>query len=487
MSKDKNKKTTRYLHLHRVPFILLWMATYAMGWATAILGVLAFALIASAFTPDIWSLLIDNVYLAGGTIGLLVGIGTAFGQPWLVHQRSGMVLRFWRPLMIISYVFAGIGLAPLIDEFFITFNGSLNSITMAHFLWFFIPALLPMLSLRRVVRGAWQWGLALTSVATITAIAYPLTMIPATWHHPFAMLFGTLAQSFLTGWVMLRMLNHSRVDAQLNATVAQSNETSIATQEESTRGYLHATPYMLLWLMTQGVGWMFVLLVLLLLMLVTIIFPDMNYLLNNLHPMVFFGGAGLIYGIFSGWAQPWLMRLRTGKSVVNWRALTIIGSTLALLPFGYLVNAEYSNGPFEASSLTALSLAIAAWFVVPTLFQTASLRRVGRNIWLWSLASVTSAAITVMLFNQIMRSLGVSQYEYTSTAFLVLFFGQVVHVLVSGLTSLQILEAPEENADETDTTAAEANLSDNSADKPITDLLLTAQTETAQRRLRTNE
>ena len=36
---SKNKKVTRYLHLHRIPFTLLWMATYAIGWGVGFLVV----------------------------------------------------------------------------------------------------------------------------------------------------------------------------------------------------------------------------------------------------------------------------------------------------------------------------------------------------------------------------------------------------------------------------------------------------------------
>ena len=49
---SKNKKTTRYLHLHRVPFILLWMATHAMGWAVLVLVMLLLVMLQQVLPLD---------------------------------------------------------------------------------------------------------------------------------------------------------------------------------------------------------------------------------------------------------------------------------------------------------------------------------------------------------------------------------------------------------------------------------------------------
>lgn len=436
---SKNKKSTRYLYLHRVPFVLLWMSTYAMGWAVAILLLLGLVVISTALRPilgfEFMNILINdlpNLFMAG--VGLTVGVATAWAQPWLVRQRSGMVLRGWRPLMIVSYLLAGVALTPVL---LFELEGNIG---VGHFLWFAIPAVLPLLSLRRIVSGAGQWlltGLVSGSVA-LASYGFFLSLNLGDLH-PFGLLFGTLVQSAVTAMMMTRLLNNSREESQL-AAGATTTGAALTESADTTRGYLHHVPYMLLWLMTQGVGWMFVFLVTLMLLLVTSLSNSVNQWLIDLSPVLTVGGAGLIYGVFSAWAQPWLMRLRTGLAIRNWRLSTIVATTLAAALGALIVN----MAPFTtAEQAAAHTMGLALWFLAPILPQTLALWRKGHNAWLWLITGVASAAVSIMLFNQIMSITG----DALSLAFLAaLGFGQVVNVLLTGMVSLQILEAPDEQA-----------------------------------------
>lgn len=469
---SKNKKVTRYLHLHRIPFILLWMSTIAIGWGAAFLGVLVLTLIGTLVNMGYWLL---GQPMPSLFVGMVVGIVTAFGQPWLVRQRSGMVLRFWRPLSIVSYTVAGIALSPLL----LSYNQSTTSLVLAHFLWFAIPAILPALSLRRIVRGAWKWtaaGIGVAALAAATAFVLPGTG-GGTWQ-PFSMLIGTLAQSVISAVVMLRLLKQPHSDTQI------SNETTankaLAEAEDASRGYLHQGAYVLLWIMTQGVGWMFVFLVLILMWMLSEWVPIINDFYNGLSTPVLATGLALIYGIFTAWAQPWLMRLRTGQVVRNWRPLTIAATTLAGLGSTLLIQAAAGPSSLMAATIASLGL----WFVLPTALQMISLRKVGRNIWLWPLSGLASAAVALMILNQAQDMIGVPTDSITSMLLYAVGFGHIVQAMLSGLVSLQILEAPSsenEEANRVVITSAGKKLADPEERPIITGLL--SDEAASQRRL----
>ena len=418
-----------------------------------------------------------------GIVGLTVGIFTAWGQPWLVRQRSGMVLRFWRPLTIISYTIAGIALSPFVNYY----EHGTASVALSQFAWFLIPALLPALSLRRIVQGAWQWVAAGIGMATLVAGSYfilPVIDSYTNWH-PFSMLFGTVAASFASGMLMVRLLNQSRVDTQLSANATTvSNEVSEVADE--THGYLHHVPYMLLWLMTQAVGWAFVALSFGLVWLAVTLIPPLQDIFNQMHAAFIMGGSGLVYGVFSAWAQPWLMRLRTGQQVQHWRPLTVIATTLTAALSGFVLQElTYNSDYFNMAVVAGLS----AWFVAPAILQTWSLRKAGKNIWLWPLAGGTSAAVAVMILNQVSDFYG-SGYsgDYAAYAMYGIGFGLLVQVILSGLMSLQILEAPRDDEDDDADKAAKAqsNLNVQRDAVPNVPLLLSAEVEPSEQRLQTD-
>lgn len=460
---SKSKKNARYLHLHRIPFILLWMSTYAMGWAGAFLVLLA-VFVGFSFTEVLTGSYpsISSSTLAFIT-GLSVGVFTAWGQPWLVRQRSGLVLRLWRPLSILSYALAGLAFAPLIDGS----NG--GEIAGAHFIWFFVPAILPALSLWRIVRGAWQW-VAVSAGVGVASVALWEALSPLSWDgNPFAMLFSVVGYSFLTGWLMLRLLKRSRVDAQLSATNILATE---AQTDDTTRGYLHHVPYMLLWLMSQGVGWIFVIIAFLLAIMLAEMLPWLNSWLNDVSLTVVIATGALIFGVFSAWSQPWLVRLRTGKILHGWRPLTILGTTLsAFLAINLMLN-EQGYIPDDTPESTVIA-ALGIWFIGPMLLQLPALWRAGRSAWLWLVASVSSVALAIMLMRQLVV---IDSSNFVMAAFLALSFGQVTHVLLTGLVSLHILEAPQDDDDSGDVITTRNALTDASgADAATTQTLLALQ------------
>lgn len=476
---SKNKKVTRYLHLHRIPFTLLWMATYAIGWGVGFLVVLILALL-NSMTFGILTMSEPAIAMI---IGLSVGAATAFGQPWLVRQRSGMVLRFWRPLTIVGYGIASLALAPILAFY----TESSAEMMAAHFLWFSIPAVLPMLSLRRIVRGAWKWIAAAIGVAAITAMSHFIFLTPYNgvnaWH-PFSMLFGTLAQSFVTAVIMLRLLKQPHSDTQLSAEASATHRTESTQQEETSRGYLHQSAYMLLWVMSQGVGWMFVLTAFLLLMFITQFFPVFNSYLNAASSVVLFTGFALIYGIFAAWGQPWLIRLRTGRIVRNWRPLTIAATTLAAFVGSALLQTQTGSAGIAQATVAIVGL----WFITPNLLQMLSLRKVGRNIWLWPLSGVVSAAVSLMILNQTAQLTNTNDEAITSMLLYALGFGHIVQAILSGLVSLQILETSSttEASDETAQEAAAPTAliedhADSQREQPLTQLLLSDDGASQQR------
>jgi hypothetical protein len=476
---SKNKKVTRYLHLHRIPFILLWMSTYAMGWGVGFLVVLILALINSMA----YGFLDLSEPAIATIIGLSVGAATALGQPWLARQRSGMVLRFWRPLTIVGYGIASLALAPILSFY----TESSAEMLLAHFVWFSIPAILPMLSLRRIVRGAWKWIAAAVGVAAVTAISHFVFMTPYNgvnaWQ-PYSMLFGTIVQSFVTALIMTRLLKQPHSDTQLSADASAANQIEAAT-EETSRGYLHQSAYMLLWVMTQGVGWMFIGIAILALMFLTQFFPAINTLLNGASPIVMFTGFALIYGIFTAWGQPWLIRLRTGRIVDNWRPLTIIATTLAALVSSSILESQTTYFATQQATLAIVGI----WFITPSLLQMLSLRKVGRNIWLWPLSGIVSAAIGLMILNQTADLTNTVGEAMPSMLLYAIGFGHIVQAILSGLVSLQILEAPstdETGAEGESATTIAANLSDEGDQRLLPDALPEVDAELSKRRLQAN-
>lgn len=388
--------------LHRVPFTLIWMASYALAW---------FAMFfVSMIYDDLFNvaLILDmainhitrNYVISNLVIGLGFGITLSLIQTWLIRQRYGFVPRFWRATTIIGAMIVG-----TITPFFNYYDNSMR-MWGAVFIWFSTINILQAVILFRVNRQSWI-------LALIGIVAVIIGWIQYYDGEILGVLLGSLIQAFASGIITLHLMSNPREGI---VPKRDSNEKAKTGLREG----LHPMTFIGFWSATYFVAWLTIFIGTYLIWITfgqTSIGSELNVWTNEnagwLVGMIF----GMIFGVTSAIMQGWLMKKQRIKvGALDWVAACMIGWSLAGIGFW-----KYTDGysTSEVEKFTNLLI----WFATPTLFQTIPMWRAMRGGWIWALTWLASAIIAYLIVNDGFYAImlgGLAQAIITGSAFILL-------------------------------------------------------------------
>ncbi|MEO1290134.1 MAG: hypothetical protein AAFV93_20475, partial [Chloroflexota bacterium] len=275
--------------LHRIPFMLIWIAAYGLGWIAA--GVVG------GLTD---SLLYDLIgwYTNAGIISIVCGL--AFGgtlaliQGWILRRRYGFVPRFWRIGTILGMVIATGAFFFIIDYFYS------SNFWLAGSAWVILFAVFQTAVLFRVNAKAWH----LVALATATAIVGTLLTLfvyndmGALW----AIVIGSAIQAIGTGMIMMRLMANPREG------IVPKRDDDIKAKARMRQG-MHPVTFIGFWSAGILTGWG-VFFLCMILWFLTLGDTDLGYNIYNwisdIMPWFAGGLMGAIIGGVAGIAQKWL-------------------------------------------------------------------------------------------------------------------------------------------------------------------------------------
>ncbi|GAB5492310.1 MAG: hypothetical protein Phog2KO_25250 [Phototrophicaceae bacterium] len=400
--------------LHRVPFTLIWMASYALAWfSISFVSTLHADLNRQLRRTDTYNQIYEAQWLDNlrySLLGLLFGIILVLIQTWLIRRRYGFVPKFWRATTIIGAIIAGSMIAGSVMPFFNYYGMFMSEeVREGIFVWFTAISILQSVILFRVNRQAWL--LALVGIIA-GAVAFGIVSTNFYDAEIWGILLGTVIQAIGSAVIILRLMSNPREGI---VPKRDSNEKAKTGLREG----LHPMTFIGFWSMTYFVGW--VILFALSFMLDetvgnTTIGRDIDYWLSNNAQWLFWMRFGGAIGLTSAIAQPWLMKQHSKVEIPHWFIFTLIGWALAGM--GFFNHADgYSTS--EVEKFTNLLI----WFATPTLFQTIPMWRAMRGGWIWALTWLASAIIAYLIVNDGFYAImlrGLAQAIITGSAFILL-------------------------------------------------------------------
>ena len=370
-------------HLHRVPFLLLWIMSYGLAWYAIYVYEMLW------YVPRLCEFLHwlkpSSLYTwrEGLFVGLLFGLMLSFIQTWLIRERYGYVPRFWRLATIVGVIIAGLAY-PRVGS---NMGGwHLDVFIKDFFLWFSILGAFQSIGMWRINRKAWLI-LVINSIAagiTVLFLVYPQQFY---FSPRWALMMGTLVQSFGTGLIVLYLM-------------AQPREGSIPKRENiegrksETYHRLATRPFICLWIGIYYLG-------------LTVIYglSEIWYFTLYRPPFEFYSitknwsewewnAVGTVFscilGIVIAIAQKWLMKKRSNLSIPHWHIFTIIGWTIAGLLFVKYID-------YSPHTMLEQRLLMVGYFAIPTLFQAIPMNRVMRHGWIWAGTGVFTGIIVILM------------------------------------------------------------------------------------------
>lgn len=381
--------------LHRIPFTLIWMASYGLAW---------FAMFfASMFLDDLFN---QNQGLVSNLVmGLAFGVMLSLIQTWLIRRRYGFVPKFWRATTIIGAMIAG-AMMPFFDYYS-------NSTEMwgSIFIWFSAINILQAVIMFRVNRQAWL-------LALVGIIAGGVAVGVGTLDYRYdgeiwGILLGSIIQAIGSGVIILRLMSNPREGIIPKRDSAEKSKTRL-------REGLHPMTFVGFWSMTYFTGWVTLFMFMFLWVMTlgqTAIGDTINdWLVDNTQWLgwMLFGGT---IGLASAIAQPWLMKQHSKVEIRHWFIFSMIGWSLAGMGFFNYVDG-YSMGDMEKF------IYLLIWFATPTLFQTIPMWRAMRGGWIWALTGLATAIIAYLID---------AQFAWTSNdTFYAIMLGGLAQAIITG-------------------------------------------------------
>ncbi len=417
--------------LHRVPFAIIWVASYALAWF-----VLFFA---SMIVQDM-----NNASVIGDFLRWInrhaqwingIGMGFTFGltlsliQTWLIRRRYGFVPKFWRLATILGATLIGL-IYPFFGSYY--FYWEYEHMWFVLVIWFALLNVLQAFVIFPVNRQAWLFALV-GIIAGVVAGGIELIEIDRYTGESLSILWGGLIQAVGTSIVMLRLMASPRKG------IVPKRENDEKSKSRLRDG-LHPITFIGLWTLAYISGWVMVLLVTGFLYM---LFGETNfgYVITDwleTNALWTFGAFyGLVIGLTSSIAQLWLMKQYSNVEVKNWVVLSTIGWAIAGIGFWYYVE-SYNVINVEIAILLFI------WGFTPTLFQTIPMWRVMRGGWIWAGTGIASAIIAFLIDAQ-------STWTYNDT-FYAIMLGGLAQAIITGSTFI-LLQSQQNRVEHTSVSA----------------------------------
>lgn len=395
--------------LNRVPFAIIWVASYALAWFVLFFAsMIAQDMNNTSVIGDLLRWINRHAqWINGIGMGLTFGVMLSLVQTWLIRRRYGFVPKLWRITTIIGATLTGFSF-PFANNYW-----DYNQLWLPLIVWFSLINVFQAGVMFRVNRQAW-----LLAVVGILAgfVAGGLYALPDSYNTEiWALLLGSIIQAVGTAIVMLRLMANPREGIVPKRETDEKSKTRL-------RDGLHPMTFIAFWASAHFAGWvMFAMCVVLWFM--TIGETEFGYAIgtwvdNNAEWVVGLT-FGAIVGSTSAIAQPWLMKQHSKVEVKHWLLVSTIGWAIAGIGFWLYVD-SYDMGEVEK----ALSLLI--WFATPTLFQTIPMWRVMRGGWIWAGTGIASAIIAFLIDAQ-------STWTYNDT-FYAIMLGGLAQAIITGST-----------------------------------------------------
>lgn len=393
--------------LHRVPFMVIWVAAYGLAWFSIFMTVMV---VSDMYDNSVMRWLRnDGQWLMAILGGVIFGAMLSLVQGWAIRRRYGFVPRFWRLVTIIGSAFAGFGIFG-----FMSYYWNISNAWGAGLAWFATMTILQAIVLFRVNR---QSGLmALVGIlAGLVAASIEAFQIANYESMIWAVLIGAGIQAFGTGIIMLRLMANPREGI---VPKRDSDEKSKSRMRDG----LHPFSFISFWAAAYFMGWVtFAVLTALWFLTIgeTDIMRDFTRFLENNMEWVFGVTFGAIIGFVSALAQPWLMKQHSKTEVKHWIVLSTIGWAIAGIGLFYYMD-SYNLSDFERM------LALITWFVTPSLFQTIPMWRAMRGGWLWIGTGIVTAIVAVSIESAVSWS--------DMSEFYAIMFGGIAQAIITGAT-----------------------------------------------------
>lgn len=358
--------------LHRLPFFILWIMSFAMGWYILFLYEQGFffGILGRSFCD-----FLRYQYIREGLfVGLIFGITLSITQTWLIRQRYGYVPKYWLILTILGSIIAGLGYPRIANPMS---GGYFENELVNYCYWFLVLGIFQTLSLWSTNRKAWLMILANLLAGLIFLIFSELHYQAHT-----TLLSATIIQSFGTGLAILYIMEHPR-----KGIVPKRDSSTLPTK-------FSLVSFVLLWF----VIYCFSTIVILSLhevwrslgfhqpIIRNIIgqFPNTKWYIHIIN----FSMIGLGVSI----AQHWLIQKYTNREIKGWVLCTSIGWIIA----GFIWWLFEYRGYFRDSRRVLLI----CYSIAPILIQAIPLSRALHKGRLWASASIIISLLLLLMFQK---------------------------------------------------------------------------------------
>lgn len=395
--------------LHRVPFTIMWVVSYALAWfAISFASMIAYDMRDMAIIGDTLRWITNHAeWMNGIGLGLTFGLMLSLVQTWLIRRRYGFVPRLWRYATIIGATITGLSFP------FATYYWDYNELWIPMIIWFSLLNIFQAGVMFRVNHQAWL--LALVGIVA-GLVAGTLQALPDFYDAEiWSLLLGATIQAVGTAIVMLRLMANPREGIVPKRDSDEKSKTPM-------RDGLHPMTFIALWAAAHFAGWVMFAIVVVVLMM-TIGETEFGYEISNWLEFnaewVIGLTFGAIVGITSAIAQPWLMKQHSKVEVKHWLVLSTIGWAIAGIGFWNYIEG-YNFGTIEKA------LTLMVWFATPTFFQTIPMWRAMRGGWIWAGTGFASAIIALLLDTQL-------AWTYNDT-FYAIMLGGLAQAIITGST-----------------------------------------------------
>ncbi len=378
--------------LHHTPFLILWVASYGLGW----------------FLVSTYRMIFSIQELDFIFLGLLFGISLAFVQTWLLKSRYGYVPRFWTLATIIG---ATISLSS-----WYVFMG-LNSLYLRVFHLYCIINIFQAIVLIPINRKAWMI-IGVGILAGLLAYASYFVPIPTSYRVNLSFGIGRIILAVGTGLVMLQIM------AEASSQVSSKHDSQKTKENLITR--FQSLPFLIFWVVSYDMSYDMVEFMSGIIRVVNRHFGIFTWANGNLEWIL----NVLIYA-FSGFilalCQQWLMK-KYHKPIRHWILFTIVGWLAS-----HILLSQWVIHRFNPTSDPIISLLIIL-FTIPILFQSLPLLRAMRFAWIWILVGV---AIPIIIITFVPSDL-----IWNRNAYVVI--GRIILALITGIAFLMISSLQQE-------------------------------------------
>lgn len=278
--------------LHRIPFLILWIASYAVAVAIYIIIAIVFSELVSYEVSNWMSQNIPSLLAA--SIGTLLAVIASLIQIWLIRRRYGFVPKYWRIASILGVTIMSTILFTKPDIW--NANNFLLMLVIAAVGLNIAQAL----TLHPVNKRAWL----MTIVPLFAGVIASRLESPNSWYNDTTtevLLCFVVVYAIGTGIVVIHLMTNPR-----EGSVPKRNDEKT---KPSTINGLHPATFMGFWMITHLMAWLILYIGWITTFDSSRLFHVLNRWLhlNNLDSLI---GMmwGVILGLITAIGQSWLMK-----------------------------------------------------------------------------------------------------------------------------------------------------------------------------------